>query len=157
MKNKDLDFYLNLPYTIELIPDDNIFFVKIKELEGCISQGDTIEEAYEMIKDAKRLWLQVALEEGTDIPFPESMKKNNFSGKILLRVSKSLHRELYFNSKKEGVSLNQYLNNLISSENSLINKKEKIIVFHNEDKKVIKIPSSSKINYNGFKLGENNG
>lgn len=75
MKNKDLNFYLKLPYTIEIVPEDNVFFVKIKELEGCISQGDTIVEAYQMITEAKRLWLETALEEGINIPIPEITKK----------------------------------------------------------------------------------
>lgn len=154
MKNKDLDFYLKLPYSTEIIPDGDVFFVKIKELEGCISQGDTIEEAYQMITDAKRLWLETALEEGLDIPLPEILKENTFSGKILLRVPKSLHKELLVNAYKEGVSLNSYINHLISSENSRIEEKEKISVFSEKEKKIVDIKSFSKdFNYKGFGIG----
>ena len=68
---KKLDFYLNLPYTTEIIKDEfGGYFVKVKELLGCMSQGETEGEAIEMINDAKKLWLEVAIERGIAIPEP---------------------------------------------------------------------------------------
>jgi antitoxin HicB len=37
-----------------------------------MTEADTIEEAYEMIEDAKRAWLEAAIEEGIEIPLPET-------------------------------------------------------------------------------------
>ena len=67
-----LDYYLSLPYTIEIIPDkeDGGFVIKIKELRGCITQADTWDEVMPMIQDTMRLWLETAIEHGDDIPEP---------------------------------------------------------------------------------------
>lgn len=72
--NKDLTYYLALPYSILLIPEeDGGWFVKIPELPGCMSFGDTQQEALEMIEDAKQLWLESSLEHGDLIPEPHSV------------------------------------------------------------------------------------
>ncbi len=69
--NRTLEYYLNLPYTIEMIPEPGgEWFVQVKELPGCMSEGDTPEEAVEMIRDAMRGWIEVSLEDGDPIPEP---------------------------------------------------------------------------------------
>ena len=111
---KDIDYYLKLPYTIELIPDsEQGWFVRIKELRGCMSQGDTVQEAYEMIQDAMRGWLEVALED--NIPIPEPAPDEDYSGKFVVRLPRSLHRQLAETAEREGVSLNQFVNVALAS------------------------------------------
>ena len=111
--------YIKLPYTVVIIPDEDVFFVKIKELPGCISQGNTIEEAFKMIEEAKELWIEAALEDGYDFPLPESMQENKYSGKLSLRISKSLHRNLSEKAKEDGISLNRYINDCLVKENTI--------------------------------------
>ena len=107
--NKTVEYYLSLPYTIELVPDPQEgWFVAIKELPGCMSQGETPEEAMEMIRDAMRSWIEVSLEDGDPIPEPRSLE--DYSGKFVVRVPRSLHRDLAEMAGREGVSLNQYIN-----------------------------------------------
>ena len=75
LMNKNLDYYLSLPYTIELTPDeDGYWFAKIPLLRGCITNGENREDALTMIDDAKRLWLETALSLGITIPEPEHEK-----------------------------------------------------------------------------------
>jgi len=106
---KTVDYYMNLPYTIELRQDpEEGWFARVKELRGCMSEGDTAEEAVAMVKEAMALWLEVALEE--DIPIPEPRLEEEYSGKFVVRVPRSLHRELVEKAKQEGTSLNQYIN-----------------------------------------------
>jgi antitoxin HicB len=107
---KNLDYFLKLPYTVELTPDpeDGGWVVSVKELPGCLSQGETIEEAMEMIQDAMTGWLELALEDGD--PIPEPRTNEQFSGKFQVRVPRSLHRQLVEVSQAEGVSLNQFIN-----------------------------------------------
>ncbi|MGA0871081.1 MAG: type II toxin-antitoxin system HicB family antitoxin, partial [Planctomycetota bacterium] len=52
--------------TVSLIPDpdEGGFAIKVNELPGCLSQGDTAEEALVRIREAMAGWLEVALEEG---------------------------------------------------------------------------------------------
>ena len=70
--NKTIDYYLSLPYTLEIIPDDHDggWVVKVKELRGCITQADDWDDIPLMIEDAKRVWLETALEHGDPIPEP---------------------------------------------------------------------------------------
>jgi predicted RNase H-like HicB family nuclease len=67
---KTLDYYLSLSYTIETVYDDGAWVVWIKELEGCITQADAWEEVLPMIEEAKKLWLELAVERGRPIPEP---------------------------------------------------------------------------------------
>jgi antitoxin HicB len=106
---KTVEYYMSLPYTIELQRDpDEGWFVQVKELRGCMSQGETREEALSMIQEAMELWLEVALEDG--LPIPEPRPEESYSGKFVVRVPRSLHRELVESAAQEGVSLNQYIN-----------------------------------------------
>jgi len=107
--NKTIEYYLSLPYTIELAPEpQGGWFVSIRELPGCMSQGDTPEEAIEMIQDAMRGWIEVSLEDGDTIPEPRPLE--DYSGKFVVRVPRSLHQDLVKTADREGVSLNQYIN-----------------------------------------------
>lgn len=70
---KGTDYYLGLKYTYCFIQDESgSWFVYVKELDGCMSQGDTLEEAYAMIRDAMESWIAVELEDGAYIPEPDT-------------------------------------------------------------------------------------
>ncbi len=74
-KIKGLAYYMALPYTIELTPDeDGFWFVEIPLLEGCFTNGSDWNDALEMIQDAKQAWLTSALEMGLPIPEPHPEK-----------------------------------------------------------------------------------
>lgn len=114
MISKDLNYYLSLPYRIIIEPDANgEITVYIPDLPGCISQGDSLEDAYGMIEDAKKAWIETALEDGALIPEPVN---DEFSGKFVVRVPKSLHKILSEQAKQEGISLNQYINYKLSKD-----------------------------------------
>ena len=73
--DKTLDYYLSLPYRIEIIPgdaDEGGFSAFLPELPGCMTQAETWAELGEMIEDAKRGWLEVALELGMEISEPST-------------------------------------------------------------------------------------
>ena len=104
---REVERYMALPYHIELIPDEGEWVVAIPELPGCLSQGETPEEAIQMIREAQRLWLQVALEDGRPIPAPRP--EVDYSGRFNVRVPKRLHRDLVRAAEAEGVSLNLFV------------------------------------------------
>jgi len=107
--NKTLEYYMGLPYTIELWrAAEGGWVIEVKELPGCVSQGETAEEALAMIQEAMEAWLDIALEMGDAIPEPRP--EEEYSGKFVVRVPRSLHRELVATADREGVSLNQYIN-----------------------------------------------
>jgi predicted RNase H-like HicB family nuclease len=69
---KTIDYYMALPYTLEIIPDNEEggWFIKVKELRGCMTQADQWEDVLPMVEEAKRLWLEVSIEHGHSIPEP---------------------------------------------------------------------------------------
>ena len=113
-----IEEYMALPYRMELIPDpeEGGFAVSFPELKGCLSCGDTIESAIQNAMDAKKEWLTAALEENMEIPLPEN--DEDYSGQFKLRIPKSLHRQLALQSRREGVSMNQYCVYLLSQGNA---------------------------------------
>lgn len=111
---KDLEYYLNLNYKIEIVKEEEEdgYIVSIPDLKGCITVADTIEDGIILIGDAKKEWIKAALESEYDIPEPNSVE--DYSGQFKLRIPKSLHMELAERSKKEGISMNQYCLYLLS-------------------------------------------
>ncbi len=101
--------YLALPYRIELIPDPEGWFVRMPELPGCMSQGDTPEEALEMIRDAQRGWITVARRHGMSIPEPQGASAHSHTGRFNVRVPKDVHRALVTAAEEQHVSLNLYV------------------------------------------------
>ena len=111
---KTIEYYLNLPYRLEIIPDPNEggYVVKYPDLPGCITSGETMADALKNAEDAKQAWIQAALEDGIRIEEPD--KLDNYSGQFKLRIPKSLHRSLAEHAKAEGISMNQYCLYLLS-------------------------------------------
>jgi len=108
IKREGLEYYLSLKYPVSLTPDVTGGYVaEMEDLPGCFSQGDTPEEAFANIEEARQLWIEVAYEDGQEIPLPRT--EEAYSGKFNVRIPKSLHRKLDLMADREGVSLNQYL------------------------------------------------
>lgn len=62
-----------LKYTVIFEPaQEGGYVVSVPALPGCVSQGNTFEEATKMIKDAIKGYLQVLKEEKQQIPEDES-------------------------------------------------------------------------------------
>lgn len=57
-------------YTVILYPDpdEGGYSVTVPALPGCVTQGETLEEAIAMAKDAIRLYIETLLAEGELIP-----------------------------------------------------------------------------------------
>ena len=62
---KTLNDYMALPYRLEIVEDqeEGGYVVSYPDLPGCITCGDTIEDAMNNAKDAKKAWIEAALEE----------------------------------------------------------------------------------------------
>lgn len=105
---KSLEYYMNLPYKLEIVPDteEGGYLAYYPELPGCITTGDTVIEAVQMAEDAKRAWIEAALESDYPIQMPQTI--DAYSGQFKLRIPKSLHKSLAEHSKQEGISMNQY-------------------------------------------------
>jgi antitoxin HicB len=79
----------------------------VEELPGCEAQGATPERAAAAMSDAVEEWVREARAEGREVPPPGAAAAH--SGKLLVRMPRSLHAELVRASDREGTSLNAYI------------------------------------------------
>lgn len=98
---------LEYPFNVLTDPDDGGYVVVFPDLPGCMTQVETLAELPAMAEEARRLWLEVAFEEGLEIPLPGHAPE--YSGRFNVRLPKSLHRQLSQGAERDGVSLNQYV------------------------------------------------
>ncbi len=119
---RTLNEYLEMNYRMEIVADNDEggFVVSFPELPGCITCAETMESAIRNALDAKKAWLEAAMEDGVEICEPDNMK--NYSGQFKLRIPRSLHRSLAEHSKKEGISMNQYCMYLLSKNDAIYAK-----------------------------------
>ena len=119
---KTLNEYMEMAYRMEIVEDkeEGGFVVSYPDLPGCITCGETIESAVANAQDAKRAWIEAALEEGIQIQEPDSLE--DYSGQFKLRIPRSLHRLLAEHSKREGISMNQYCVYLLSRNDAVYMK-----------------------------------
>lgn len=116
---KTLNDYLALSYRMEIVrdSDEGGFVASYPDLPGCITCGETEEKALKNALDAKKAWLEAALEENIEIPEPDSLEA--YSGQFKLRLPRSLHRALAEHSQREGISMNQYCVYLLAKNDAL--------------------------------------
>ncbi len=86
------------------------WLITFPDLPGCMSDGETPEEAMDNGKDAVAAWLQAAKESGREIPQPGELP----SGKFIARVPRSLHARLTARAKQEGVSMNALVSTFLA-------------------------------------------
>lgn len=80
--NKDLTYYMNLPYRVEVVEDkeEGGYALRCPELSGCITCANTIDKGFEMLEDAKREWFIACIENQHVIPEPASIE--DYSGNL---------------------------------------------------------------------------
>jgi antitoxin HicB len=109
--------YMSLPYHLMLVRDGEDkgkpWTASVEELPGCTSHGKTSDQALDGIEAAMAKWIAVALEEGREIPEPKSATSH--SGRLLLRMPRTLHADLTRASEREGVSLNQFITDVLAA------------------------------------------
>lgn len=138
---KTLDDYMAMSYRMEIVEDgdEGGFVVSYPDLPGCVTYGETVENAVANALDAKKAWIEIALEEGIEINEPDRL--DNYSGQFKLRMPRSLHRLLAEHSKREGTSMNQYCVYLLSRNDAVysnwnlqydIGKNNEILIFCNQ-------------------------
>ena len=105
---KTLNDYIKTSYRMEIVEDkeEGGYVVFYPDLLGCVTCGETIETAVSNAVDAKKAWIEAALEEGIEIHEPNNLEE--YFGQFKLRIPRSLNRSLAEHSKREGINMNQY-------------------------------------------------
>lgn len=90
-----------------------LFEARVKELPDLAEYGESYEEAYSLAVDTIGTAAEAFREKGRSFP-PAMVPADEFSGRVTLRMPRSLHRSLAKVADDEGVSLNQHLVNVLS-------------------------------------------
>jgi antitoxin HicB len=98
--------FLRRPYRMEVRgnPEEG-YLATAPELPGCLTAGETPEEALRLLQDAMATWIEAAIAAGDPVPQPDD---DRYSGRMLLRIPKSLHARLAEQAGCENVSMNQF-------------------------------------------------
>jgi antitoxin HicB len=116
MKSKaEIEAVLERPYTIEFVygeTADEGVVAQVAEWPGCMTAGATREETIAHLDNAMHDWAEARLRAKLDIPEPMA----TYSGKVLLRMPRSVHRAAEQRARQEGTSLNAWLSTAISRE-----------------------------------------
>ena len=115
---KTLRQYLDLPYHVSVVRDENErgktgWSASIEELPDCTASAASPEEAVHRVRKAMEQWISGALERNEEIPEPRS--GSTASGRLLVRMPKTLHGQLARAAEHEGVSLNQFITSSLAS------------------------------------------
>jgi predicted RNase H-like HicB family nuclease len=107
--------YLKRPYGRVVVPEeDGTFRAEIIEFPGCIAVGDTAAEALANLESVAESWLQATIAKGLRVPEP--IENTEFSGKLVVRLPKTLHKKAAHAAAREGVSLNQFIVSCIAEQ-----------------------------------------
>jgi antitoxin HicB len=110
---KDLAYYLAIKYPISVQEGPKGgYFVTHPDLDGCMAEGETVEEAIENLADSRELWIGSRLESGYPVPEPA---EEEHSGRISLRMAPSLHASLSRIADRREISLNLLINTVLAS------------------------------------------
>ncbi|HZS93989.1 MAG TPA: type II toxin-antitoxin system HicB family antitoxin [Chloroflexota bacterium] len=104
--------YLNRPYHFLLVhdrADDGTegWVSVVEEIPSVFGQGETPDDAVQSARYAFENWLDGALAAGMTIPEPRA--EDEYSGRFLVRLPRSLHMTLADAARQEGISLNQFV------------------------------------------------
>ena len=80
------------------------------EIEKRFAQIDALEPEVLSAEEVASLAAAEAMDDGSTVSLEELRRElEEYSGKLVLRIPRSLHRELKKAAEVEGVSLNQYM------------------------------------------------
>jgi antitoxin HicB len=96
--------------------EDAGYIALATDLPGCSAFGETQDAALAELQDAIDAWVEAQRSAGNRIPQPSTPAQEH-SGKVLVRMPRSLHASLALNAKIEDVSLNHFIVHLLSSGN----------------------------------------
>jgi predicted RNase H-like HicB family nuclease len=102
---------IDYPIVLEPLPADEGggWLATVPDLPGCMSDGDTQEEAVHNVKGAVLAWVGTAEGLARPVPTPGSAR-----GEWRQRVPKTLHEKLKRLAEAEGVSLNALVTSVLA-------------------------------------------
>ncbi len=86
------------------------WLIKVPELDGCVSLGKTLEEAFRNLESTIESWITSAKKKGKELPKNKIKKvEDEFKGNLAITIPKRLYQELLSKSEHERLNLNEYV------------------------------------------------
>ncbi|MDX3895995.1 toxin-antitoxin system HicB family antitoxin [Pusillimonas sp.] len=105
-------------YTLEIkrvdTPDGALYEAKVKEVPGVAAYSECAADAFDEARESLNALWELAQEQGQDFPAPLPQPGIECSGRVTLRMSKSLHHRASLVAEREGVSLNTLITEALS-------------------------------------------
>ena len=98
----------NITVRQTLFECETLFEARVKELPDVCEYAESASKAYDLAIDTIEKAAVMFAEHGKSFPSPAT-PQDDFSGRVTLRLPKSLHRTLARDAQDDGVSLNQHL------------------------------------------------
>jgi antitoxin HicB len=97
------------------VDSEDGFIGQIAEMPGLLAVGDTADEMFELIQDAKRAWIATALAHNRPIPAPRvADAPTSKSGKFMVRLAPPIHAALAREAEIHDISLNELVSTVLS-------------------------------------------
>ncbi len=107
---QSIDYYMRLPYPVEVVPGEDGYFARVEDLPGCTAWADDLLKLWPAVEQSKQAWIEDALKSQRRVPKPKQIERNlTYSGRVLVRMPKSLHGDLMRRARLEEVSLNHFI------------------------------------------------
>ena len=117
------------PYRVE--PDeDGGYAIVFPDLPGCMTHVEDAAEIGPMAEEIRTLWLETARAHGMTVP-PASPTPS-CSGKRVVQVPRTLHRDLAESAARENVSLDVYVAMLLAGRDSLAQIEQRLAAQHQD-------------------------
>lgn len=117
MKNKELNYYLNLPWTYSVETETHkgksCYIIRVNELPGVCTDAEDLNQGMKEIKEA----IACAIEAYYDLnrPIPEPIDRTQYKGKILYRTDSERHYQLAKLAKNQHKSISKTIDFVIDA------------------------------------------
>ncbi len=96
--------------SVNFSEEDGVFFGKIEGIDGLVNfEGESVNELTSAFHDAVDDYIAYCTEEGIPV-------HSSFSGSIKITMTPETHTRIVFLAKKEGISVNKFINNAVEKE-----------------------------------------
>ncbi len=118
MKNKkNLDYYLNLPWTYTIETESykgkSYYIIRVNELPGICTDAEDLNQGLEEIKEAIACAVEIYLEKGETVPEP--VDRTQYKGKILYRTDSDRHCLIAKFAKIKHKSISKTLDTIVDA------------------------------------------
>lgn len=110
-------------YTIsvrkEMMEGMCLWVARVEEIPDILEFGDSMATAYENAISTLTVGQDMCLSQGTPFPAPKVFADSEASGRVTLRLKKTLHAQCIKLAEEEGVSLNSFISSCVQAHASL--------------------------------------